>query len=97
MSADEDPGKCPHCGGESDGSHMYSAPPQTRCRDCGKRWSFGKGIEVLSEEEGRKRRPELYERPCAECDGTGKVLSRMLGTGHVAHDCPACAGTGRIG
>jgi len=97
MSADEDPGKCPHCGGESDGSRMYSAPPQTRCQDCGKLWSFGKGIEVLSEEEGRKKRPELYKRPCEECDGMGKALSRMLGTGHEAHDCPACAGTGRIG
>jgi len=59
---EDEPGKCPHCGGESDGSHLYSNPPQTRCVACGRLWSFGPGIVVLSEEEGRKKRPEMYER-----------------------------------
>jgi hypothetical protein len=62
----EDPGKCPHCGGESNGTIYYSCPAKTGCRDCGQLWSFGKGIEVLSEEEGRRRRPGMYPPKPAE-------------------------------
>jgi hypothetical protein len=89
----EDPGRCPHCGGESDGSHMYSAPPQTQCRDCGKRWSFGKGIEMLSEEEGRKKRPELYEwslPPCGWCGSKNTVPSKRPGCYGGWRDCLDC-------
>jgi len=52
---------CPHCGGKSDGSVMYSEPPQTTCIDCKKTYEFGEGIKILTEEEGRAKRPGMYE------------------------------------
>lgn len=53
-------GQCPVCGGDSDGSVMYSNPSRTRCRDCGKSWSYGPGIPVLDGDEAVLRRPGMY-------------------------------------
>jgi len=51
------PGKCPHCGGESNGKIGYSSPPTTWCSDCGKPWTFGSGIKQVSDEERKRMRP----------------------------------------
>lgn len=55
----DDPGKCPHCGGESDGSVLYSCPLATRCKACGQLWHYGEGLKVFTEEEARARRPGI--------------------------------------
>lgn len=71
MSNDE-MGKCPHCGGESDGSVMYSAPLQTKCRDCGKTWGFGgPAIDVVEGPEHKRKRPGMYFRWCEAAAAMG--------------------------
>ena len=56
------PGPCPHCGGKSDGTIMYSSPLQASCRDCGENWEFGEGIKVISLVDGMAKRPGMYFR-----------------------------------
>ena len=66
MEPTSDPGPCPYCGGESNGTVLYSCPPQTGCKQCGRLWSFGEGVRVLDEKEGRAKRPGLYPDPPSE-------------------------------
>lgn len=74
MSDLREPGKCPHCGGESDGNVMYSCPLQAKCRQCGRHWEFGDGIRVMSEAEARRVRPGYpwpVEPPESLAEGLG--------------------------
>lgn len=69
--AEEEPGPCPHCGGESDGSVLYSCPLSTRCKSCGQFWSYGKGIEVLDGKVAMRKRPGMYFSFCETVAATG--------------------------
>ena len=61
----EDTGPCPYCGGESDGSCYYSAPLQTKCKDCGKMWGYGPpAITVLEGKAAMRKRPGMFFRFC---------------------------------
>lgn len=52
---------CPACASDNVYTR-YTAPPSYECQACKHTWrSLGSAIRILSEEEGRKLRPKLYE------------------------------------
>ncbi len=51
---------CPGCGTTKEPGVGYSAPVTFMC-ECGAQWSApGTGIKVLTEEESRAKRPDLW-------------------------------------
>jgi hypothetical protein len=94
----EDPGKCPHCGGESDGTILYSLPPQARCVACKKTWRFGEGLQTATEEEAKRVRPEFdsdkaMEKTCIYCgrtaEGNYSIHKYSMGEGPEVDLCDA--------
>lgn len=58
---------CPECGSD-DFVVTYSIPSYGECKGCGTWWKDANSeILVLSEEDGRSKRPGLYGDPVCSC------------------------------
>jgi transcription initiation factor IIE alpha subunit len=53
---------CPKCGKVNPTALYYSCPMQADCPKCGAKLEKSDSIKILSEEEGRKLRPQFYEK-----------------------------------
>ncbi len=89
QSTEDEPGPCPHCGGKSDGSVLYSGPLSTRCAACKETWGYGKGIVVLEGTASILKRPGMYTR-CPECKGAPIEPEELCG-GKISFKCSECA------